>query len=167
MQPLPSPPTHHAASSMFAFFRYHGIWAPGVRAFRRLSFRAKALMISLAFVVPLAVLGASFVQHRLAQVRATALERDGVAYIRETLALMRKAQAYRSLAMREVAKLSAEGLAQARSELDTQFTRLGERDAAVGSALGSSAAYNAAREASKKLAPAAEGLFKTVMEIST
>src|SRR6187551_2701445 len=28
------------------FFRYHGIWAPGVRLFRHLSFNAKALMIS-------------------------------------------------------------------------------------------------------------------------
>lgn len=35
------------------FFAHHGIWAPGVRLFRALKFNAKALIISLAFVVPL------------------------------------------------------------------------------------------------------------------
>jgi methyl-accepting chemotaxis protein len=35
------------------FFEHHGIWAPGVRLFRRLHFASKALIISLAFTVPL------------------------------------------------------------------------------------------------------------------
>ena len=35
------------------FFAHHGIWAPGVRLFRRLRFFAKALIISLAFTLPL------------------------------------------------------------------------------------------------------------------
>lgn len=35
------------------FFAHHGIWAPGVRLFRRLTFAAKAMIISLAFTVPL------------------------------------------------------------------------------------------------------------------
>jgi methyl-accepting chemotaxis protein len=35
------------------FFAYHGVWAPGVRLFRRLRFSAKALIISLAFTLPL------------------------------------------------------------------------------------------------------------------
>ena len=40
------------------FFAHHGVWAPGVRLFRRLRFSAKALIISLAFTAPfLAVLG--------------------------------------------------------------------------------------------------------------
>lgn len=34
------------------FFAHHGIWAPGVRLFRRLRFTAKAAIISAAFVVP-------------------------------------------------------------------------------------------------------------------
>ena len=38
------------------FFAHHGIWAPGVRLFRRLGFTAKALTISLAFTVPMVVL---------------------------------------------------------------------------------------------------------------
>ena len=40
------------------FFEYHGIWAPGVRAFRQLRFNTKALIISLAFMLPmLAIVG--------------------------------------------------------------------------------------------------------------
>ena len=35
------------------FFAYHGLWAPGVRLFRNLQFASKAVIISLAFVVPL------------------------------------------------------------------------------------------------------------------
>ncbi|MDD0837303.1 methyl-accepting chemotaxis protein [Curvibacter sp. HBC61] len=35
------------------FFRFHGVWAPGVRLFRTLRFAAKALIISLAFLLPL------------------------------------------------------------------------------------------------------------------
>jgi len=35
------------------FFAYHGFWAPGVRVFRHLRFSAKALIISLAFTLPL------------------------------------------------------------------------------------------------------------------
>lgn len=34
------------------FFAYHGIWAPGVRLFRKLDFKLKATLISLAFLVP-------------------------------------------------------------------------------------------------------------------
>jgi len=35
------------------FFSHHGLWAPGVRLFRRLGFNAKAVIISLAFMLPM------------------------------------------------------------------------------------------------------------------
>lgn len=38
------------------FFTYHGIWAPGVRLFRQLSFAAKSVIIGMAMVLPLLVL---------------------------------------------------------------------------------------------------------------
>ncbi len=34
------------------FFRFHGVWAPGVRLFRQLHFGVKAAIISAAFVLP-------------------------------------------------------------------------------------------------------------------
>ena len=39
-----------------SFFRYHGVWAPGVRLFRRVGFGTKALFVSLGFLAPLALL---------------------------------------------------------------------------------------------------------------
>jgi len=38
------------------FFSHHGIWAPGVRLFRKLNFLAKALIITLAFGIPTGLL---------------------------------------------------------------------------------------------------------------
>ena len=38
------------------FFAYHGLWAPGVRLFRQLRFAAKAIVISLAFTLPMLAL---------------------------------------------------------------------------------------------------------------
>jgi methyl-accepting chemotaxis protein len=35
------------------FFSHHGLWAPGVRLFRRLTFTSKAVIISLAFMLPM------------------------------------------------------------------------------------------------------------------
>jgi methyl-accepting chemotaxis protein len=50
-EPAPPPPAR-------GFFAHHGIWAPGVRLFRRLGFTAKAVTISLALMLPmLALLG--------------------------------------------------------------------------------------------------------------
>ncbi len=48
-----TPVSRHTPPADAGFFAYHGIWAPGVRLFRALRFNAKALIISLAFVVPL------------------------------------------------------------------------------------------------------------------
>jgi methyl-accepting chemotaxis protein len=38
------------------FFAHHGVWAPGVRLFRSLRFGTKAVILSLAFLVPLVAL---------------------------------------------------------------------------------------------------------------
>ena len=49
--PLLSETENQASHS--GFFEYHGIWAPGVRAFRNLRFNTKAAIISLAFMLPM------------------------------------------------------------------------------------------------------------------
>ena len=38
------------------FFAHHGLWAPGVRLFRRLGFTAKALIVLLSFALPVGAL---------------------------------------------------------------------------------------------------------------
>lgn len=46
----------HASSGDIGFFKYHGFWAPGVRAFRQLRFTTKAQIISAVFLLPLLAL---------------------------------------------------------------------------------------------------------------
>jgi methyl-accepting chemotaxis protein len=64
--------------ALWAFFRYHGVWAPGVRLFRRLSFQAKASIVSVAFLIPLVVLAWSFNARGLASLQFDDKEREGV-----------------------------------------------------------------------------------------
>jgi methyl-accepting chemotaxis protein len=60
------------------FFRYHGLWAPGVRLFRRLHFRAKALILSAMFVIPIALLSWQYFGDKGAMIDFTSGEREGV-----------------------------------------------------------------------------------------
>jgi methyl-accepting chemotaxis protein len=60
LQSSSADPVRHRVNGHTAagFFSYHGVWAPGVRLFRQLRFATKALIISLAFTLPmLALLG--------------------------------------------------------------------------------------------------------------
>ena len=54
-QPATAVPVAHSMhpASDGGFFAHHGVWAPGVRLFRKLRFTAKAVIISLAFLLPL------------------------------------------------------------------------------------------------------------------
>ena len=51
--PVPTTAETRAAADRSGFFAHHGVWAPGVRLFRNLQFASKAVIISLAFVLPL------------------------------------------------------------------------------------------------------------------
>lgn len=53
---MPSTPIPARANGQDGFFAHHGFWAPGVRLFRQMRFTSKALVISLAFVLPLLAL---------------------------------------------------------------------------------------------------------------
>jgi methyl-accepting chemotaxis protein len=61
-----------------SFFRYHGVWAPGVRLFRQLSFQAKALLTSTVLLVPAVVLGSAYLSSLQDQINFTRQERTGV-----------------------------------------------------------------------------------------
>ncbi|MFN4265554.1 MAG: methyl-accepting chemotaxis protein [Aquabacterium sp.] len=65
-------------STIASSFKYLGMWAPGVVWFRDISFKAKASVISLAFLLPIFALLWSFTQDRLAQYRQADLELKGL-----------------------------------------------------------------------------------------
>ncbi|MFO1291563.1 MAG: methyl-accepting chemotaxis protein [Rubrivivax sp.] len=54
--PTAAPAAAPEAERLGSFFAHHGLWAPGVRLFRNLGFPAKAMVISLALVLPLLAL---------------------------------------------------------------------------------------------------------------
>ena len=81
--------------SVSEFFRYHGLWAPGVRLFRAIGFRAKATIIALTFVLPIVVLGWQYMGDKADAISFSAKERDGVAVVREALPLLQMLQRQR------------------------------------------------------------------------
>ena len=78
------------------FFTFHGPWAPGVRLFRKLSFAAKAGLISATFTVPLLVLGVFFYGNLATQIDFSSKERLGVDYTRALGPLVDAGQRWRS-----------------------------------------------------------------------
>lgn len=77
-----------SAQTVSEFFRYHGLWAPGVRLFRSLGFRAKAIIISVVFAVPIVLLATSYFGAVSGAIESSLDERAGVAYNHEVLALL-------------------------------------------------------------------------------
>ncbi|MEK8087988.1 methyl-accepting chemotaxis protein [Aquabacterium sp. A3] len=69
---------HTRPARLADFFRYHGLWAPGVRLFRRLHFRAKALILSAMFIIPIVLLSWQYFGDKQAMIDFTRGERLGV-----------------------------------------------------------------------------------------
>jgi methyl-accepting chemotaxis protein len=71
------------------FFHHHGPWAPGIRLFRTLRFRTKALLISAALLIPAIVMGSAYLASVHDQVQFSRKERDGVAVMQRLLPALR------------------------------------------------------------------------------
>jgi methyl-accepting chemotaxis protein len=132
-RPQPSAGT----SSVSEFFRYHGLWAPGVRLFRAIGFRSKASIIALTFVLPIVVLAWQYMGDKADAIAFSAKERVGVAVIREALPLLQTLQRQR-LAEAALATSDA-ALAAALREQWARFEAVHKTHA---DALGTGAAYD-------------------------
>ena len=97
--PLHRPEPVGRAGDATGFFAHHGLWAPGVRLFRRLDFRAKALIVTAAFLAPLALLTWTYLGDKAEAIEFSVNERQGVAYLREAVPLVRLGQTLRLEAM--------------------------------------------------------------------
>jgi methyl-accepting chemotaxis protein len=124
--------------------------APGVRLFRHFGFAAKAISISLVFMVPIALLLWSFVSVQQENLRQTNLERQGVHYQRETLASLRLALAHQHAAVQAVGGQAA-GLDELRNKAQAQAKRLHEVNAQWGQTLATAESYKALLEAATGL----------------
>jgi len=141
------------------FFRYHGLWAPGVRLFRAIGFTAKALIIALTFALPITVLAWNYFNDKADTVGFSAKERVGVTYAREVMPLLRLLQRQRMLAAQEAAKgaLPPE-LAELRPAIEAQMVRLAAVEKADGADLGTAKAYARLLETGRALPAASAGI---------
>lgn len=73
------PRAHNGVSN---FFRYHGLWAPGVRLFRAIGFKSKASIMAGVMALPLMVALWLLQGHWSAQIDFTHREREGVAVLK-------------------------------------------------------------------------------------
>jgi methyl-accepting chemotaxis protein len=60
------------------FFRYHGFWAPGIRLFRNLRFRSKALLVSALLLLPALIVGGVYLSMIHDQVEFSRKEVHGI-----------------------------------------------------------------------------------------
>jgi methyl-accepting chemotaxis protein len=127
------------------FFQHHGIWAPGVRLFRRMSFSQKACSITAMFLVPIVVLTWSFLEVEQTQLNSTAKERRGLEYQKEALGLLNAAVAHQWAASH--AGSAAPTKAETSATLAVQFKRLQELDAVLGKELATEQAFKVLTQA--------------------
>jgi len=69
----------HRTGGLRNYFRYHGLWAPGVRLFRSVGFPTKAALILLMTGLPLAVALTLLYRSLSTQIESTQQEREGIA----------------------------------------------------------------------------------------
>jgi methyl-accepting chemotaxis protein len=122
-------PTIDSKAGFGEFFRYHGAWAPGIRLFRALRFRAKAGLISAVFVLPILVLGWQYFADKQAAIAFSAAERVGVAYQGAALPVLDALIGLRSAALVGPAP-------DARKALDDALAALTKVQAGPGTVLG-------------------------------
>ena len=120
---------HTRPARLADFFRYHGLWAPGVRLFRRLHFRAKALILSAMFIIPIVLLSWQYFGDKQAMIDFTRGERLGVealhAYIAVQQALV-ETQATETTAALGLPGAQAR-LTKLRSDTEAALNRLADQ----------------------------------------
>ena len=116
------------SSGIVEFFSHQGVWSPGVKLFRALQFRTKALCVSLAFLVPLGTLHYHYVKDRYSTIGTTRLEVQGAGYVQPVLEWVKLAQQRRHAALLDAAALDdlQQQTAAAMARIETQHMALGD-----------------------------------------
>src|SRR5471030_2329884 len=96
---FPRPASSRAEPASGGFFAFHGPWAPGVRLFRKITFRSKALLVSACFFIQLALLVQAYLHNVQSSLAVTAQERVGVAMLQAIEPWVIEAQKQRRLVM--------------------------------------------------------------------
>ncbi|MCE2990247.1 MAG: methyl-accepting chemotaxis protein [Nitrosomonadaceae bacterium] len=161
---LHPPPKSMRAEQKFSFtelFTPHGFWAPGVKFFRVIGFRAKALLISATFVAPIALLFYLFLTVKQDIITVANNERVGVVYLKELVPTLKAAQLSRHAATSAVAGKPFPNADAIERQLTDQQAKLGEIEKRLGKELGTTAAFSAYQAASES-ARNARGSYESV-----
>jgi methyl-accepting chemotaxis protein len=121
---------------LIEFFRHHGAWAPGVKLFRLLQFRTKAMTITGAFLLPLIGLTCVLWSQAADSVASTRMEVQGLVYLKPLLALVDLAQQ-----RRHAATLQSEAGSDLQQRSDAAIAQVELQEKAQGSAFGTDKAY--------------------------
>jgi methyl-accepting chemotaxis protein len=113
------------------FFRYRGWLSPGVRLFRRVGFKTKALWVAVAFLVPLLMLLQFVWSSANDQMSFARSERQGVTYVRPILDLVHVAQA-----RRRAATANASDLDELQSKVKAAFEAVRAMQGELGKTFG-------------------------------
>ena len=140
------------------FFQHHGTWAPGVRLFRALNFRAKALIISAVFLLPTLLLAASLWSSSQEVVDFGNKERAGVAAMRSLVPVLENVLAVRNAARSALGGYdAANDYREARGRTDKSIAALRQAVSASGDPIGISALTDKLDTAWKATAEATNG----------
>ena len=149
--------------ALLEFFRYHGAWAPGVRLFRSIGFRAKALVIAFTFAVPLAWLAYSYYGDKAGAIEFSAKERVGLVYADKAVPLLHLLQQQRLRAVQQAAGAAGADPAALDADVQRAFDALAGVEKAHGAELGTAAAFGkleAARGAFQQAAGGVDATFE-------
>ncbi len=149
------------------FFKHHGVWAPGVRMFRNISFTAKAWIVSVVLILPLLWVGQAWFRAQQAQIAFAEQERLGVSYSQEVFPLLPLAQTQRRLTgYAAIGKPDDAALAATQSAIAERIKKIEAIHAKLGATLEAEAAYKAMLAAREAAAPASAGAEKVFLSHS-
>ena len=142
----------------------HGIWAAGMHLMGRVTFPVKALIIALAFLVPLIWLALSFYSTQNGNIAFSAKERLGVEYNRAVFPVLRAAQDLRRDAVAQATTGQVPPtLADSQARLKAAQDQLAAAEQKLGAELGTAKLYADMRTAASA-ALAATGAPATVFQ---
>jgi methyl-accepting chemotaxis protein len=141
----PAPESQPAPLSAFTV---HGIWTPGVMLMRGISFKVKALIISLIFAIPIALSSAFLIKTQRGQIAFSEAERVGVAYLQALNPVTEQLHRMQRAAVLQIASVKPQPeLASARAALQERMTALKKVHGELGGTLKTEAALTALQQA--------------------
>ena len=137
------PRTAPPGPPLIEFFKHHGVWAPGVKLFRRINFTTKAVLISAVFLLPIVFLMYSYLDGKSDTIKVAELKRVGVSYAKELLPLLKSAQRSRLVATAAATGATPANAPEIAAQYQADQKRVADIHAKLGTQLGMADKYQA------------------------